>query len=793
MPPSGAMIHPDLLTVLSRTGMFSVIDDQPVDRPTAMSSTNNYPFPLTRILAVMAMVILSVAATSQHLRIVDIDTGVPVPGVHAISGNDLQISGTDGKVSFSTTAGPISLSHTGYLSMIVQASDTLVRMQSSGLHLLNTVTVTAARTGRLALETDRSVSILDHRTMAARTPRTVPEALLQENGIWIQKTNHGGGSPIIRGMMGNQVLLMVDGIRMNNATYRFGPNQYLATIDPYLPDRLEVVRGGGSVLYGSDAMGGVVQSFTRDPRFGSGKRFHFTEGQIAGGWMTAGMEASGNLRLEGGNERLAISAAGSLFRFGDLVAGGTLGTLSPSGYRQYSGSLRAKARLSSQTQLTFAHQELVQREVPRYDQVRQGGFQQYAFDPQSRRLDYLRLDHHSGTAMARRITFTIFNGGTTEGLITRKSGSSTRKDQNDKVATNGFTAEMESHPGPNWTIRSGAEFYHDLVNSTASTTDLTNGLRTSVRGAYADGSTSSSSSLYTNHQVDLERFTLSGGLRYTRVALSIRDDRFGNQRINPDALVGSVSAGWKVSEPVRLYGSLHSGFRAPNVDDLSKFGTVESGVFEIPATKLKPEHSLSQEIGLKILKKKVAFTAAWYRTAVTDLVDRVAALYDGSPTFEGRNVYQKANTGEARYTGLEAEAECTMNERFTLSGNATWTFGENLTKGEPARRIPPLFGRVALRYVTGGFTFMLTGNAAGQQVRLAPGDRSDSRIAIRLIDGVMPGWYTIDVSAGWSRGPWTVNLNIRNLGDTAYRIYGSGVDGYGRHAAVRLSHLLGGR
>ncbi|MFM7195062.1 MAG: TonB-dependent receptor plug domain-containing protein, partial [Bacteroidota bacterium] len=640
-------------------------------------------------------------------------------------------------------------------------------------------------------ETDRSVTVLNRRDLDTQTPRSAPEALLQQTGVWVQKTNHGGGSPVIRGMMGNQVLLLVDGIRMNNATYRFGPNQYLNTIDPYLLDRLEVVRGGGSVLYGSDAMGGVVQSFTRDPRFGKTGTFTINDGLLSGGWMSGGMEASGNLRVDAGNDRFAVSAAGSLFSFGDLRAGGSLGTLAPTGYRQHAGSIRAKARITDNTILTLAHQDLTQRDVPRYDQVLQGGYKQYDFDPQSRRLDYLRMEHNGTAALTRKLILTVFNGATTEGLITQKNGANTMKKQHDRVATSGFTAELESQPSPRWTIRSGAEYYYDFVRSTAGVTDLNTGSITPVRGAYADGSVSSSASLYSSHQIDLNRFNFSGGLRYTRVALTIRDQRFGNQQITPDALVGSWSAGWKVSEPVRIYGSMHAGFRAPNVDDLSKFGTVESGIFEIPATGLKPEHSLSKEIGIKTRTRKLALSAAWYSTAVTDLVDRVPALFEGAATVEGRSVYQKANTGKARYTGLEAEAEYAFAPRFTLAGNVTHTFGENITKHEPARRIPPLFGRVSLQYLKGDFQFMLIASAAGKQDRLAAGDRADSRISIRLVDGVMPGWSTIDVSAGWTSGPWAINLNLRNLGNTAYRIYGSGVDGYGRHAALRLTRRFG--
>ncbi len=107
--------------------------------------------------------------------------------------------------------------------------------------------------------------------------RSTPEMLTGTPGIWMQKTNHGGGSPFIRGLTGNQVLTLVDGIRLNNATYRYGPNQYLSTIDPWSLFSAETLRSTGSVLYGSDAMGGVVYLQTEKPGYAENKNsFHGT-------------------------------------------------------------------------------------------------------------------------------------------------------------------------------------------------------------------------------------------------------------------------------------------------------------------------------------------------------------------------------------------------------------------------------------------------------------------------------------------------------------------------------------
>ena len=125
--------------------------------------------------------------------------------------------------------------------------------------------------------------------------RTSPEALSGTTGVFVQKTNHGGGSPFVRGLTGNQTLLLMDGIRLNNATYRYGPNQYFNTIDAWTVSKIELARGTGSVQYGSDALGGVIQVFTKDPSFNKDAKLHTT---VRGKLATQDIEYSGRAVME---------------------------------------------------------------------------------------------------------------------------------------------------------------------------------------------------------------------------------------------------------------------------------------------------------------------------------------------------------------------------------------------------------------------------------------------------------------------------------------------------------------
>jgi iron complex outermembrane receptor protein/hemoglobin/transferrin/lactoferrin receptor protein len=191
--------------------------------------------------------------------------GIGIPDAHIRVTNTTigTYTDKDGKFRLSNipTGAILQVSSVGFAQVEFPATDTLIsiELKPSLQYLSQNIVVTAQRYETNQFDVSEPVTVLNSSDLAQQAPRSTPEALFGSAGIWIQKTNHGGGSPIIRGLVGNHILLMMDGIRLNNATYRYGPNQYLSTIDQGLVERIEATRGNGSVLYGSDALGGVVQ------------------------------------------------------------------------------------------------------------------------------------------------------------------------------------------------------------------------------------------------------------------------------------------------------------------------------------------------------------------------------------------------------------------------------------------------------------------------------------------------------------------------------------------------------
>ncbi len=746
-----------------------------------------------KFISTICCLLLAQCAFSQFIEgeIIDQKTNLPISDVHVqwINISLGTISNAQGEFKLKKLEGvnTIRVSAIGYATHELSVGDNdsmQITLEPSVLMLNQGITITAQRQEDLSSDVSQSVTVVTQELLLQNAPRTTPEALMNQTGVWVQKTNHGGGSPIIRGLVGNQVLVLIDGIRLNNSTYRYGPNQYMNTIDPGLVDRIEAIRGSGSVLYGSDALGGVVQVISKKPTFSATTTQ--VSGSLMGKWMSNEMEMSGRAEIEITSKRVAFLGGFSERHFGELVAGGDLGTFSPTGYNERAGDAKLLVRTGSSGLLTASFQQLTQFEVPRYDQVSQGGYSVFNFDPQMRQLSYVKWETTTKNPWVQTFRLTGSYNRSVEGLFAQRTNSTTVRKQRDEVNTTGFIAEVISNPTTFWNAQSGIEYYFDKVGSEASDLNTITNEETSVRGSYADGSTASNLAVFTNHQVDWKKFQFSSGLRFNAVTVTVEDATFGNQKITPSSWVGNLGVMYEITPHIRAIFSGNTGFRAPNVDDMSKFGPVEATVFEIPSANLAPEKSFTIETGFKFSGKKYAGAIIAYQTQLSDLIDRVPATYQGSSTYDGKNVYQKQNVGEAIIKGFEAEGELSILSAMSMYGSLTYTHGDNKTKNEPMRRIPPLFGRVGMQYRNNGWWVKGEVAMAGDQDRLAAGDKSDVRISSRLEAGVMPGWNCFNLYTGYRYKSVRMQASLINLLDEGYRIYASGVDEYGRSVVISL-------
>lgn len=633
---------------------------------------------------------------------------------------------------------------------------------------LQEVTVTATRIKQNTLHTPYSVTRINLNETERFQPRTSPEALVGSMGVFIQKTNHGGGSPFVRSLTGNQNLIMLDGIRLNNATYRYGPNQYFNTIDLFSVGSIEVARGTGSVQYGSDAMGGVIQVFTKDPGFSDKSKW---SGNIVGRILSNDVEYTGRAEMLYRSIKTSFHFGYTSRKFGDLPGGYSTGIQSPSGYKEQAFDLKFKRQLNQQWMLTALHQQNQQKNVPLYHRVALENFAYYLFDPQMRTLSYLRLEGNTNQPLLSKINFTASLQSNREKRSYQRNGNANRFTEEDRVSTLGLTSDVFSVFTSNWTANSGLEYYFDRVHSNKQQITLANNEVRNQRGLYPDGAEMGNFSIYSMHHFALGDLSIEAGLRYN--ALQIKVD---TAIVKPSSLVFNGAVSYRLSKQQSLYASYSTGYRAPNIDDMGTLGLVDFR-YEIPAYGLQPEKTINTELGYKLQTKQLQSSIAFYYMHLSNLINRVQIT---GQQINGYNVYIKENNQESFIRGFEYSFQYKGKNGWLLHTNGAYSFGQNISRAEPMRRIPPFHGRTYLQWKPGRMMYMLEYVYAGSQSRLAQGDKDDNRIP----KGGTPGWNIVNFHASIDFDAVVLRSGIANIFNQDYRMHGSGINGLGRNLYI---------
>lgn len=647
---------------------------------------------------------------------------------------------------------------------------------------LDEVVVTASRSLQQEAAVPYTTNKIKRKELNQFQPRTTPEALMGTTGVFVQKTNHGGGSAFVRGLTGNQNLILVDGIRLNNSTFRYGPNQYLNTIDAYCIEQLEVVKGTGSVQYGSDALGGVIQVFTKDPSFLKNKNQQKLSGLLSGKLMSAGMEQTGRAEINYKNTRFAATGGLTVRNFGDVLGGDTTGFQSPGGYKELAWNAKMKFLVAKDMEIAVAHQYVQQKHVPVYHKVQLENFLLNEMEPQQRMLNYIKLSKQNRHPLLQTIEFALSQQQSIEERNSQKNGSVTLRHERDVVNTMGFTVDIRSNILDNWTASSGIDLYRDKVNSSRTDINTSTKNRTALRGLYPDAAVYGNYSVFTLHQLNFNKLQLNAGIRFNFFDIHITDTSIGKTVIKPAALVGNVGASYAIGRQHYLFASFSNSYRAPNVDDMGTLGIVDFR-YEVPAYNLRPERSYNYEAGYKWRSEKINFTATVYYMQLKQLITRIHV--EGEQV-NGYNVYIKDNTDEAFIKGIEAETDIKLAKCFQLQAGLAYAYGHNATRNEPLRRIPPFNGRVRATYNKSNWFAAAEYWFASKQTRLAQGDKDDNRIP----KTGTPGFNVFNLFAGYQYKQLQLQTGFQNLFNKDYRTHGSGINGYGRSVWLNIQFMF---
>jgi hemoglobin/transferrin/lactoferrin receptor protein len=672
------------------------------------------------------------------------------------------------------------------------------------------VVVTATRTELTPFAAPLQVETLSAEEFTSRLARTLPESLERMPGVMVQKTSHGQGSPYVRGFTGFRTLSLIDGVRFNNSVLRDGPNEYWNTIDPLALSEFELVQGQGSVLYGSDAIGGTLNVLTKDSGYeGETAGQFFTHGNTFHRYSSAEQSYIGRLETQlgrGGEWGLHLGA--TVKEFGNVIAA-EVGEQEHTGYSEWSYDAHLDIRLNANWELTLVHQTLQQDDAWRTHSTQYGiswegteiGSDKFRIFDHSRSLSYIKLagEELNGFVNRAALTFSYQEG---EELQNRLKKDGKREFSGFEIGTYGVDLQLESDTSLGKLVY-GADYYHDEVDSFRSDFKPGGALdKVRIQGPIGDDSSYDLLGIYLQDEAKLNDWlTLFLGGRYTHAQADVgsyEDPETKAARSFADDWDNAVfsarlTADLDKDKHYKLFGGVSQGFRAPNLSDLSRLDIARSGELETPVTDLDPEKFINYELGVKAQTGQLSGSLAYFYTDIQDLIVRQPTGRD----IGGDSEVTKANAGNGFVHGVELGMSYEFNSNWSAFGNITWMKGEadafpgssGQSRREPLSKIQPVIGNAGVRWTSDSKNLWveLAGISAARADSLNSADLADTQ---RIPPGGTPGYTVISLRSGWQITENVLLLgSLQNLSDEAYRTHGSGSNepGFGATLGVKVS------
>lgn len=680
----------------------------------------------------------------------------------------------------------------------------------------------------------QKVQVISQNELENMNQTSMADVMQQSGNVMVQKSQLGGGSPIIRGFETNRVLMVVDGVRLNNAIYRGGHLQNIITMDNATMERVEIVFGPGSVMYGSDALGGVMHFYTKNPTMSSDDKTLVT-GSAFGRFSSANMGSATHADISVANKKFGSLTSFTYSNYGDLRQGsvrnpyyGSFGARTfyvdrvdgkdsafinkdtnlqvLSGYQQYDFLQKFQFIQSEKIKHVLNFQYSTSSDIPRYDRLTQtkNGAPRYAqwyYGPQERLFASYKLELTKGKKF-------YDNARLVAGFQMIEESRNNRNYQSDDLAHRienlnifslnaDFTKEVGKHE-----IRYGAEAYYNDVMSTAFNENIVTGEETSLDTRYPDGGSSMQSvALYLTDNWELnDKYILNTGVRGSYVGL---DATFNDKTFFPfdynivnqanTALNGSVGL---VAKPFKtwrfaLLGS--SGFRAPNVDDLSKVFESQPGNVLVPNPNLKPEYSYNAELTVsktffgKVTTQVTAYST-WLQNALTvqkaTFNGQDSILYDGSLS----QVTTTTNAAQAYIYGIEGAVSGNITESLSVYGSINYTYGRIVTDTTdyPLDHIPPVFGKAGFSLKLSKFRSDFYSQFSGWK-RLEDYNLIGEDNFANATPFGMPAWYTLNARFTYQFNKYIgLQVACENILDVNYRVFASNISAPGRNVIATL-------
>ncbi|CAZ95507.1 TonB-dependent receptor plug domain-containing protein [Zobellia galactanivorans] len=771
---------------------------------------------------------------SQEVTVLDFDTREPISNVAIYNYDrtktaltdfdgkvDLKVFGVDERITFRHLS--YQLGRTTKAQIQRHGDRFFLSMKAEEL---DEVVMSVSKWEQQKKDIPNKIAVINARDIAFTNPQTSADLLQSSGKVFVQKSQLGGGSPMIRGFATNRLLLSVDGVRMNNAIFRGGNLQNVISIDPYTIQNTEVIFGPGSVIYGSDAIGGVMNFYTKKAEFSTSDSLSFSGGAKYR-FASANSENTFHFDFNLGKRKWAFLTSASYNDFGDLK----MGAHGPESYlrKNFVGSLNGTDVLlpnenpKKQTPTGYSQLNLMQKiaytpnntwehklglhysetsDYARYDRLIRpnkagDGLRsaEWFYGPQKWFMGNLQMSKRGKGIFYDGLKITTAYQHFEESRNDRDFGDLLRYTTEEKVDALSANVDFENKKIGDLRLYYGGEYIFNKVGSTGEQVNIET--KELVEGAsrYPDGATWQTLAGYVNGEYRAKpNFTLLSGLRYSHVWINAVFDKtfypfpFDDAMLDNGALTGSIGFSWfpKADLQITLNGS--TGFRAPNLDDVGKIFDSEPGAVVVPNPDLEPEYAYNVELGVqKNFNDRVVLKSAAFYTYLVDALVRRDYKFNGEDAImyngELSSVQAIQNAAKAYVYGLEFGAEVFFGDKLSAVANLTLTEGieeEDDGTESPGRHVAPTFGDLHFIYKGQKLTADLFLNYNGEisYGDLATSERSKTYIYAVDEEGnpFSPSWYTLNLRAQYAiTNALKTSLGVENITDQRYRSYSSGI------------------
>ena len=795
---------------------------------------------LYRIFFIISVLFLFLRLEAQQIRVISASDRSPIEHVAVFNSSRERAAIADSlgliDLSIFQFSDTITFQHPSFITVSFARKD-LDGKQTLELHrkniLIEEYVISASKSRESELIIPQMVDVFDQKMLNESTGLTSAEILEGTGNILLQKTQGGGGSPILRGFEANKILLVLDGVRLNNAIYRSGHLQNAITIDPSILERTEVIFGPTSIIYGSDALGGVIHYYTRDPEIAGelqtlfkvnasttcssanrGIKGHLDVTLGRASWSSLSSvtyKSLGDIRM--GSRRSPYEADwGKVMHYVDRVNGtdSTFANENPNiqkntGYNQLDILQKFRYAPSKYMDWTLNMQYSTSSDIDRLDKLNDYNgdnlkYASYYYGPQNRLFlslkNVLKKDNPAFTNMTTIVAFQKID----EDRYSRQFRVSELLTQQEDVYVLSLNSDLLKVWGPKHKLNYGLEVNHNRVTSDAWYEDIFSGDKRAAQTRYPEGgSTTWTASAYASYKWILgKNILLNGGARYSRAGLysEFTDGilPFDSIRIENGALTGSLGMIFTPSDRWQINTILSTGFRNPNVDDYGKVRAKDDYI-TVPNENISPEYSYNVELGLsRVVEGYIRMEMVGFYSYLKNVIVRTlhqingmdSLIYDGDPY----RITTNYNAGKGYIYGVSVRITSNLNQNISLKGTFNYTRGHNISDDVPLGHIPPIFGRTSLTYRRARFFFdaYIIYNGWKHATDFSPFGEDNEGEAM---DFGFPSWWTANLKSGFKMSKYIeLMVAVENLADQFYKPFASGISAPGRNYIVKARFTL---